>query len=176
MLVVHGTRAFRDRISGPLAADGDASTTLLGSWYATVLRWRRPVALFVNEATLLPVLVPLAPARTVLARFPAALADVLNALGVPASVIDDECDQMAPARVAPTDNRSVLGVMNEFAYLADAQRDEATELRMLSLRLAATPCGPLYKCHISPDREVVALIADHPPNGATDPRPNHRVT
>jgi hypothetical protein len=43
---------------GQLAAEGDASTTLLGSWYATVLGWSRPMALFVNEATLLPVLVP----------------------------------------------------------------------------------------------------------------------
>jgi hypothetical protein len=61
MLVVHGTRAFRDQVPGLAAAPDDVSTTMLGPWYATVLRWRRPVALLVNQATLLPLLTPLAP-------------------------------------------------------------------------------------------------------------------
>jgi hypothetical protein len=34
---------------------------VLGDWYATLPRWRLPVALFVNEATLLPLLVRLTP-------------------------------------------------------------------------------------------------------------------
>jgi hypothetical protein len=51
---------------GRLTADstgrGDASTTVLADWYATVLPWRpRLVALFVSHTTLLPVLVPPAP-------------------------------------------------------------------------------------------------------------------
>jgi hypothetical protein len=29
----------------------------------------------------------------------------------------------------------------------------------LSLQLATTPCGPLYKGHVSPDRELAALVA-----------------
>src|SRR4051794_35622753 len=32
MLVVHGTRAFRDRVPGLAAAPEDVSTTLLGPW------------------------------------------------------------------------------------------------------------------------------------------------
>jgi hypothetical protein len=46
MLVVHGTKRFRDRVQGPATGSDDWSTGLLGSWYAT-LRWRSPVALFV---------------------------------------------------------------------------------------------------------------------------------
>jgi hypothetical protein len=34
------------------------------------------------------------------------------------------------------------------------------DLDELSLRLAQVPCTPLYKSHISPDRELAALIAD----------------
>jgi hypothetical protein len=66
VVVVHGTRRFRDRVPGLAAAHGDVSTTALGAWYAGLLRWRRPVALLVNEATLLPLLMPLAPARLII--------------------------------------------------------------------------------------------------------------
>ena len=90
MIIVHGTRAFRDRVPGPAVTHGETSTTVLGAWYATVLRWRRPAALLVNELTLLPLLMPLAPARTLLTRFPDALADLLSAHRVPAQLIEAE--------------------------------------------------------------------------------------
>ena len=35
------------------------------------------------------------------------------------------------------------------------------DLLSLSLRLAETPCGPLYKRHISPDRELAAIVRSH---------------
>ena len=88
----------------------EQSSTALGSWYATALFWKPQVALFVNESTLVPVLMPLAPAATVIDRFPAALATLPEALG---------------------------------------------------LRLAQTPCGPLFGRHGSPDRELAALTAEH---------------
>ena len=50
VLVVHATHALRDRIP---ATPDDVSTTTLDAWYATRLRWRRPTALLVNQATLL---------------------------------------------------------------------------------------------------------------------------
>jgi hypothetical protein len=50
--------------------------------------------------------------------------------------------------------------MNEFTYLAEADRGHtpAPDLLVLAIRLAATPCGPLYRKHISPDRELAALL------------------
>jgi hypothetical protein len=50
--------------------------------------------------------------------------------------------------------------MNEFTYLAETYRDDAPtpDLLALATRLAATPCGPLYSKHISPDRELAALL------------------
>jgi len=68
VIVVHGTHAFRDRVPGLAAGLGETSTTVLGAWYANVLRWRRPAALLVNELTLLPLVMPLAPAKTLLTR------------------------------------------------------------------------------------------------------------
>ena len=64
MFVVHGTQRFLERVGRPVPVPLDG-TTLLGPWYATMARWRPQTALFVNEATLLPVFLPLAPARSV---------------------------------------------------------------------------------------------------------------
>lgn len=52
--------------------------------------------------------------------------------------------------------------MNEFAHLAQAHREAQIEphLLQLSLQLATVPCGPLYARHISPGRELAALLLD----------------
>lgn len=142
----------------PPALEDGATTTVLGDWYATVLRWRPQVALFVNEDTLLPVLMPLAPSRTMIGRFPGALADVLVAHGMHQDFIDAECAEMTNYAVAPTRSRSVVGTMNDFTVLAGVWRPG--ELLGLSVRLAQAPCSPLYQRHITPQDELRALIAD----------------
>lgn len=60
-----------------------------------------------------------------------------------------------------TNARSLLGSMNEFAHLADVYRHsaEVVDLTALSLRLAETPCSPLYKRHITPHDELMARAA-----------------
>ncbi len=59
-------------------------------------------------------------------------------------------------------NRSLVGSMNDLAYLAEFHKaaGEAEDLVPLSASLAETPCSPLYKRHTSPDREVRALVAE----------------
>jgi len=163
MVIVRATKKLLDRLGPPSSAIEQASTTLLGDWYATAWFWRPQVALLVSEVTLLPVLMPLAPAATLLQRFGSQLAAVLDAHGAPAEFIDAELQQMDQVRLAKTASRSVVGIMNEFTYLADAWRQDDPDLLALAVRLAATPCGPLYKRHISPDRELAALVAARPP-------------
>lgn len=146
VLVVHGTKKFRDRVgAGNGDAVGDAGSAL-GRWYATVLAWRpRRLGLFVHDTTLLPVLMPLAPAATVLARFPDRLAEVLEIHGISRSTIDHEIAALTPQSLTKTANRSLVGVMNEFAHLTAAWRDldGHDDLDDLSLRLARVPCSPL---------------------------------
>jgi len=157
---VRATKKLLQRLGRPTLRDGEGSTTLLGEWYATALFWRPQVVLLVNEPTLLPVLLPLAPAATLPARVPAQIAAMLSAHGAPARIVDRELQHMRDWRVAPTANRSVLGIMNEFTYLAEAWRDGAAQpdLQALALWLAETPCGPLSGKHVSPDRELAALL------------------
>jgi hypothetical protein len=138
----------------------------LGRWYATVLAWRpKQLGLFVHDTTLLPVLMPLAPAAKVLARFPARLAEVLDLHGISRSTIEREIAALTPQSLTTTANRSLIGVLNEFAHLAAAWRspDGLDDLDDLSLRLARVPCSPLYRLQVRPDHELAALL--------TDPRP-----
>ena len=59
-----------------------------------------------------------------------------------------------------TANRSLVGMLNQFTYLAEGYRDynQTTDLLWLSMKLSETPCSPLYKSATSPDRELQRLI------------------
>jgi hypothetical protein len=159
MFILRATAKLRQRIGTSAEHAGEQSTTVLGDWYATMLRWRPQVALLVNERTLLPVIMPLAPAATMPARVADHVRDVLAAHDIPELVIRAEVNRMRQWRIAPTASRSVVGIMNEFTFLADTFHDAANlNLVDLAVRLAATPCSPLYKRHVSPDRELAALL------------------
>lgn len=161
MFTIHATQKLRDRVKALPTESVGAPSTALGNWYATVVFWKPQVALFVNEATLLPVLVRLAPARDVAERLPAQLAAVLGALGTDPRFVAAEVAAMVDARWAKTANRSVVGMMNEFGVLADADRahGRSADLTSMAVRLAHTPCSPLYASHGFPDRELAAVVS-----------------
>lgn len=161
MYALHATQKLLDRIKSPSIAIGGTSDTLLGNWYATALFWKPHVALLVNEQTLLPVLMPLAPGTDLALRFPECLANVLAAHGVASQFIDQELTLMNEVQYAKTANRSVVGIMNEFSFLAEGYRDHliTKDLLALSLKLSETPCSPLNKTAISPDKALQRLIA-----------------
>jgi hypothetical protein len=118
MFSLHATKKLLDRVKAPVMPPVSEPTTALGNWYGTVLFWKPQVALLVNEQTLYPVMMPLAPATTLMARFPEALQQSLEAGGVPAGFIEAEIAGMVDGRYAKTANRSVIGIMNEFSFLA----------------------------------------------------------
>ena len=57
--------------------------------------------------------------------------------------------------IRKTKNRSVVGVMNQFSYLADGYREylETRDLPGLSIKLAETPCSALYKGSITASKK-----------------------
>ena len=161
MFSIHATKKLLDRVSRPVLPAVSEPATVLGNWYANVWFWKPQVVLLVNERTLLPVLMPLAPAATLGERFPGGLQRVLDALGIVPAFVEDEIAAMADVRFAKTASRSVVGIMNEFKYLAEAYRDYRgiDDLVTLAVELSQTPCSPLYSSHGSPDRELDALVA-----------------
>ena len=79
MYTLHCTKKLLDRIKHPVAPPAPEPSTKLGNWYATAVFWKPQIVLAVNERTLLPVVLPLAPATTVTDRLP----DVLRGIGIP---------------------------------------------------------------------------------------------
>lgn len=158
---IHATKKLLDRVKQPVAPPVLEPATAMGNWYATALFWQPQVGLLVNERTLFPVLMPLAPAATLLARFPASLERMLRASGISAEFIEFEIAAMVEGRYAKTANRSVVGIMTEFSFMAEVHREAhgADDLVALALWLSGTPCGPLRKRHGFPDRELDALVA-----------------
>ncbi|MEF9417209.1 hypothetical protein ABXT21_25045 [Ralstonia sp. SM1864_UCD524_TZ4] len=159
MFRLHCTRKLLDRLNRkPIDETGFPSTSALGNWYATALFWRPQVALFVNERTLLPVLMPLAPVITLTTRFPAALAAALQSHGWSDAQIAAEMQHMRECEIDKTANRSVIGMLNEFTFLAQAWREQhgPLDLQALSMRLADVPCGPL---HYGSPAQLVQTIA-----------------
>ena len=122
--------------------------------------------MFVNERTFFPVFVPLAPATSLLRRFPVGLHGVLERLGVDPRFVASEIQAMSDACVAKTADRRVLGVMNELAFQADIRvRNgfDPSDLTELSVKVSGVLLSPLFKDrggHGSPDATLRALVAE----------------
>jgi hypothetical protein len=101
---------------------------------------------------------------------PAHLAAVLYALDVDASFVAAQVAAMGEVQYAKTSNRSVLGIMNQFSYLAEGYREylETSDLLELSLKLAHVPCSPLYKRETFPDRELRRWILNYRANSVEE--------
>lgn len=164
MLIVRGTKKLRDRMKGAPPADpDDESTTALGDWFVNALFWKPQVALLVNSRTFLPVYVPLAPAKTLLDRIPDAIESALRAQGVPEETVAAERSAMSEVRLAPTNDRTVLGVMNEFAYLGEVfVTNGGLDLEALSMRMSDIVVGPLDRRAGTPGRELAVVLGTDP--------------
>jgi hypothetical protein len=162
VLIIRGTKKLRDRVrTATPATDADESTTLLGDWFANALFWKPQVALLVNTRTMLPVFMPLAPAATLPIRAPGEIATVLAEHGVPDDVVAAELEAMADVRVAPTNDRQLIGVMNELSYLAEGFRARSEpDLVALSRTCSGMILGPLSERHHTPRDELAALLGE----------------
>lgn len=146
MFTLRCTKKLLKRLDVPVH-DGEATplaTTRLGDWIANVVfHDRRPLVLAASQATLLPVILPVAPAKTLPLRFPDAVVEMLEQIQIPRDQIDAEHEAMSvcvvePARVA---DRVSLGSLNDFAVLLDRWLE--TSLLDAAVRLSGAPCGPL---------------------------------
>ena len=151
MFVVHASKKLRDRVREEPDSAATRSTTALGAWYATVLLWKPRVALPVNEATLLPAFVPLAPAATAIDRFPEHLGAARQAHSIDPAFVTAELTATAQHSYAKTANRSVVGIMNELTHLASHARPQAARRAHRPVVLAG------------PDAVLAALRSAHEP-------------
>ena len=122
-----------------------SSDTALGDWYVNRLVVdRQPLLLLVSSTSLLPVLIPARDVRGLPDRLAAIVRERLRRCGTDDRTIAAEIQAMAAVAVGPTVDRSVLGIMVDFAkavphYLEPGGWGEA-DLLIVEERLAKTPC------------------------------------
>ena len=123
------------------------STSRLGDWYGNILRMgRRQHLLFISERSRLPVVLPIREMKRLGTVFPDAVCERLSIVGVSAADIADERMRMSELTFGRTRNRSLLGTLNDFAFMAllgDARRAEPESPEELMRFLSQTPILPL---------------------------------
>ena len=137
------------------------SDTALGDWYVNrIVVDRQPLLLLVSSATLLPILIPARDVRALPDRLAGIVEARLRRCGIEEAVIKAEVDAMSSVTVGATVDRSVLGILVDFAksvpfHLEPGQWDEHM-LPGVEARLAETPCyasGPDNRV-IFPERKA----------------------
>jgi hypothetical protein len=147
MLVLRCTQKLLVRLKQTGNLPAVESTTRLGDWYGNILRiGRRQHLLFISERSRLPVVLTIGEAKRLGAVFPDAVCERLAIVGVAAADIADERALMSEMAFGRTRNRSLLGTLNDFAFMAqqgNANQVEPESPEELMRFLAQTPILPL---------------------------------
>ena len=139
MIVFRCTRRLAKRLRVGLADDALPSTGVLGDWYANSLNvGHSRYVLCLSARTLLPVILP-ARRSEFPNRFPDYLADMLNLIGIPNPVIERETAEAAESVFARTQNRSLIGSLNDFIFSASVYLEHGESVLDANLRLAEMP-------------------------------------
>jgi len=131
-----------------------------GNWYATVNFWRPQAASLVDEATLFPALLPLAPTSSGAARIPEAFEFILTLLEVSTASIASERSPMSEANFSRTADRSVLCIMNRF------ESDSVRSSSRARLRVVQQPATAGERSTRSGDPESVLAVPRCPDDPA----------
>jgi hypothetical protein len=147
MVVLRCTQKLLVRLKQVGDLSSDESTTRLGDWYGNILRiGRRQHLLFISERSRLPVVLPITESKRLGTVFPDAVCERLAIVGVTAEDIADERARMSEIAFGQTKNRSLLGTLNDFAFMTqsvDARRAEPESPEELMRFLSQTPILPL---------------------------------
>jgi len=133
--LLHRLKRFDDDVSA-------SSDTRLGNWYGNLIRiGRRHVLLFISEHSRLPVLLPVRQADHLASAFPAAVCDMLAAVGVPPAAVERERQLMSPLAFDRTRSRSLIGSLTDFTLMTNARfiTHSDQSLESIALELAETP-------------------------------------
>ena len=147
MVVLRCTQKLLVRLKRTDVSADKESNTLLGDWYGNILRiGRQQYLLFISERSRLPVVIPIREMRRLETIFPDAVCATLSAVGVEPDDIADERSRMSTIAFGKTRNRSLLGTLNDFVFMAqhgNGQRQEPEPPEDLMRFLARTPILPL---------------------------------
>ena len=131
MVVLRCTQKLLARLKQADNLPAVESTTRLGDWYGNILQLgRRQHLLFISERSRLPVVIPIREGKRLAEVFPDAVCEVLGNVGVAAADIADERSRMSEIAFGRTRNRSLLGTLNDFAFMAQVGNARRTRTRV----------------------------------------------
>jgi hypothetical protein len=160
MVILRRTQKLHTAL--PLNDTPARSDTALGDWYVNRLVVdRRPILLIVSSASLLPILVLARDVRGLPGRLAEVVAERLVRLGAAAPLIVSERRVMTPVHVGPTADRSVVGIMVDFAKLLPyhLSKDwQGDSLASAEASLAGTPCHAGKRDTVWPDEKARELL------------------
>ena len=159
MLTLRCTRKLLKHLHAEPSASEVVATTKLGDWYGNLLfTTHLRLVICVSERSLLPVFVHVKHNASFASRFRAAARSVLESIGASPNSIDSELHEMCEVTFGTTSNRSVLGSLNELAFLARCSIEEqpVIDLATLAIDIAQTPCSRLK--YDSPKTATLALL------------------
>ena len=151
-----------------LPPTGSAATspdTALGDWYVNrIVVDHQPLLLLVSSVSLLPMLLPARDVRSLPERLAHLVETRLRHCGIDSRAIEAETQAMTPVAIRPTVDRSVLGIMVDFAksvpyHLKPGHWNEGT-LRLVEEKLAETPChaGRPFDGVIFPEKKAPEVL------------------
>ncbi|MBQ0931165.1 DUF6933 domain-containing protein [Ideonella alba] len=162
MFVLRCTQKLLSRLNAKPDVETAPTDNVLGAWYAHLVRAGRvQVVLAVSERSLLPVVVPAREGKTLVQRIVTAVEPMLQAVGVPAEDAAAECRAMQTWTIGKTENRRVIGSLNDLVYQLEGALPHWPERTLLdhSLWLAKTPLK--FIDYGSPDSATLAAFAAH---------------
>ncbi len=118
MIILHCTHKAQKRLKVPFQDDLPLTESKLGNWYCNEFTYNRSkFLLFVNEGTLLPVILSVKAAgntEALLDIFRQRFFKILLNWEVSQNLIEHELGQVQEIVIAKTQSKSVLGSMNDF--------------------------------------------------------------
>lgn len=160
MFVLRCTQKLLDRLNATPEPEPAPPDTVLGDWYANLIRVGRiQVVLAVSERSLLPVVVPARDGRSLVQRLSEALGLMLSAVGVPPDDAIAERGAMQRWAIGKTANRRVLGSLNDLAFPLEVGLCDSPDRTLLeqSLWLARTPLKVID--YGAPEQATLAAFA-----------------
>jgi hypothetical protein len=162
VFVLRCTHKLLDRLNATPDLESVPPDTVLGNWYASLIRIGRiQVVLAGSERSLLPVVVAAQESRALVQWLCEALEPMLTTIGVPADESTAERGAMRHWAVGKTANRRVLGSLNDLAFQLQVGLLNFPDRTMLaqSLWLAKTPLKVID--YGAPDQATLAAFAAH---------------
>lgn len=157
------------KLAAQLPASADAfpsSDTALGDWYVNrIVVDRKPLLLLASSRSLLAIITPARDVGSLPSRLPSLVAQRLKRMRIPDGLIAAEVAAMAPVGVAKTADRSVVGILVDFAFMIPFHLErggwDETTLPFIEAQLAKNPCfaGRPGDQTVFPEQATPALLA-----------------